>query len=223
MRRSIWISGLFLLGVVAFSSADDDKKLPTAAARRPPLPGTFQAWMVTGKHAGRFHSPVCEIGLHPFALVVARDVADTDQPLADLIKKLDQSLAKHAGVEPGACAVFLLDGEFRDTVDKGGEGFNEKLAQVSVAKEQLERRLQGLFKAKELSHVNLALATEQALADYKLDEKAHVAVLLCYQQDVLARFDLPREKLTEEEAGKIAGEFEKLLQKLDAPGRSRRK
>lgn len=222
MRRSTWICGLFLLGVATLASADDDKKLP-AEAKRAPLPGTFQAWMVTGKHAGRFHSPVCEIGLHPFALVVARDLADTDQPLADLIKKLDQSLAKHTGVEPGACAVFLLDGEFRDTVDKGGEGFNEKLARVSVAKEQLERKLQGLFKAKELGHVNLALGTEQALADYKLDEKAHAVVLLCYQQDVLARFDLPREKLTEEEAGKIAGEFEKLLQKLDPAGRARRK
>lgn len=223
MCRLTCVFGLFFLAVVALARADDDKKLTDTPVKRMPLPGSFQAWMVTGKHAGRFHSPVCEIGLRPMALVITRDLTETEHPLAELIKKLDQSIAKHPSIEPGACAVFLVGGGFREAVDKGGEEFNKVLARVSVEKDQLEEKLHGLFKAKELGHVNLALASENALSEYKLDEKAHATVLLCHQQDVLARYDLPREKLTDETATQIAGEFEKLLQSLETPARGKKK
>ena|SRR5438270_562048 len=223
MRCSLLVVTTFLATAVALAVADDEKKLTGTPGQRTPLPGTFQAWMVTGKHVGRFHSPVCETGLHPLALILCRDVNETDQPLIDLMKRLDQSLAKHAGVEPSAFVIFLRDGEFREAVDKGGDDFNKKLARVSLDKEQLETKLKGLAKAKELGHIGLALASEQALTEYKLDEKAAVSVLLCHQQDVLARYDVPREKWTETEAGKIADEFEKLLQALDTPARARKK
>jgi len=63
------------------AAANDEKKLTDAPAKRNPLPGTFQAWMLTGKHMGRFHSPVCEAGLHPLARTIlaeaAPDAADT--------------------------------------------------------------------------------------------------------------------------------------------------
>lgn len=222
MRRFLLLLGV-CIGFVSLALADDEKKLSDAPAKRAPLPGTFQAWMVTGPHASRFHSPVCETGLHPLALVLCRDVNETDQPLADLMKRLDQSVAKHPGAEPGAFVVFLADASYRDAVDKGGDDFNKKLGRIAVEKEQLENKLKGLVKAKELSHLGLALASEQSLLDYKVDPKAAVTILLCHQQDILARYDLPRDKLTEAETAKIADEFEKLLQAVDTPTRARTK
>src|SRR5205807_592053 len=119
------------------------------------------------------------------------------------LKKLDQALAKHAGLESGVCAVFLTDGGFRSAVDAGGEEFGKKLADASAAKDKLEQNLQSLKKSKELDRVALGLAPEETLAAFKLDDKALATVLVCNEQNVLARHELSREKLTEQETGKI--------------------
>src|SRR5581483_11122613 len=163
-----------------------------------------------------FHSPVCEFGLHPMVLIFARDPLEKDPAFGEFLKKLDQSIVKHPGLESGACAVFLMDGGFRAAVETSGEEFGRKFPKASVEKEDLEKKLRDLQKSKELERVSLGLALEDRLAAFKLNESAAATVLLCVEQNILARYDLSREKVAEQ-GEKIANEFEALLQRLDKP------
>lgn len=223
MRHSLFLVVIGILGTVSLAQGDDEKKLTEPASGPSTVPGSFQSWMVTGKHQGRFHSPVCEFGLHPMVLIFARDPIETDKAFGDLLKKLDQSIVKHPGLDSGASAILLTNWGFRAAVEAGGDEFGKKLALASMAKDELEEKLRRLKKDKELDRVTLGLVNEEKVQDYKLDDKAVVTVLLCNEQAILSRHDLPKEKLTEPEAGKIANEFEKLLQRLDTPARGKRR
>ncbi len=221
MRRCHLFVSAVILGSVSLVLGGDDKKLSPGESAT--IPGSFQSWMMTGKHAGRFHSPVCEYGLHPMALVFARDPIESEAAFGDLLQKLDQSIAKHPGLDSGATALLLVDGGFRAAVESGGEEFGKKLAAAAVALDKLKERLELLKKSKELERVTLGLVNEDNLGAFKLDEKSAATVLICNEQKILARYDLPREKVTEQETGAIAAAFEKLLQGLDTPPRARKK
>jgi hypothetical protein len=116
-----------------------------------------------------------------------------------------------------------MDGGFRDAVDKGGEEFGKNLADASPKKQALEEKLRSLGKAKELSQVVLALAAENSLREFQLDDKASLTVFVCNRQKILHRYALAPEQVTEEAVNKIAAEFEKDLQNIESVGKARRR
>ncbi len=181
----------------------------------------FHAWMVTGKHAGRYHCPVCDHGLNPVVLVFIREIEGADKPVFNLLKKLDDLAAQHADVKLGVCAVFLNDAGLRDALGKSGEDYVKKYAETTIAKQDLEGQLRGLAKEKGLQNVEFALDAAAGPLDYKLDENKQVTVLFYDRHNVLAREPFAKDKFTDADAKKILGQVAKTIATLEARLRKR--
>lgn len=232
LRHFLAFSGLLaMLGLATWTSAADEAlksgPQPGAAAKPTRIPGSFQCWMVTGKQAGRYHSPVCEHGLNPVVLVFVRDVEEADKPLTGLLKRIDEMIAKHPDARVGCCEVLLNDGGFRATVeeDKEGEDFSKRLADNAKIKDELEVRLKELAKAAEFKHVVLSLDSTQGPKEYQLNPEAHVTVLVYNKQVVLSSRAFKKDEFNGEAAAKIAKEVEAIVlevERLSRPTAKRR-
>lgn len=177
--------------------------------------------MVTGKHAGRYHSPVCDHGLNPVVLVFCREVEGADKPVFDFLKKLDEVALKHPDVKLGVCAVVLNDGGLREALGKSGDDYTKMFAETTVVKHDLESKLQALAKEKGLERVEIALDTTAGPPDYKIDDQSQITVLFYDQHGVLARETYGKDKLTDADAKKILSGVQKKVTALEARLRKR--
>lgn len=187
------------------------------------LPGSFQSWMVTGSHAGRFASPVCDYGLSPFVLVFAREIEEADKPVNTLLKKLDDLIVKHPDVRPGASMLILNDGGFRDALEAGGAEFPKKYATISVARDDLENKLKELSKSVGLKLVTLGLDTVNGPKDYQINPEAQVTVLVCYKHEVVGSYAFAKDKFTDADADKIVDVVQKIIVQAEERSRGRRR
>jgi hypothetical protein len=72
------------------------------------VPGPFHPLNLTGKMEGKKHCLYCENGPNPVAMIFARD---SSPQLTKLIKKIDETTVKNAGINMGSFVVFLNDSE----------------------------------------------------------------------------------------------------------------
>lgn len=177
--------------------------------------------MVTGLHAGRYHSPVAEYGLSPVVLVFVREVPEADKPLFELLKKLDELIVKHPNVPFGCCAILLNDAGLREALEKSGEDYNKKFAETTVAKEDLEKRLRGIAKAKGIERVTFALDQSTGPKAYQFDDKADVTVLTYNRHTIINRRTFGKDKLTSMDVKAIAAEAEKVIAEEESKLRRR--
>lgn len=211
---------LALLLVPTAAWAADDAKIKSLAAGGS-IPGSFQAWMVTGSHAGRYHSPVTDNGLNPVVLIFARELEGPDKPLFDLLKKIDDMIVKYPDVRLGCCAVFLNDAGLRDALAKSGDEYSRKFADTTVTKQDLESRLKGAAKTKELRRVELALDQSAGPPNYPIDDKAQVTVIFYNQHAIQEYKTFGKDKLNEEDTKKILADVEKTVTAIENQSRRR--
>src|SRR5262249_7583015 len=144
------LAGTLILGAFAVARGDEEglKSGPQAGSKQKPIyiPGSFQVWMVTGQRAGRYHSPVCEHGLNPAAIIFVKELDTEDKGLVMLLKRLDTLMAKHADARFGCCMVVLNDGGFRDALDKEDDDVAKRLAEAASYKDELGKKLKELAK-----------------------------------------------------------------------------
>jgi hypothetical protein len=179
----------FAVAFVAFSSG-----LSSWVAAADPLRSGLQAGQsvttvfepvnLNGPHAEEPHCLVCENGLCPVAMVLARDLSE---PLGKLLARLDAACVKHSAQELGSFAVFL------DAPDP----LQEKL-RAFAAKETLKKLV-------------LALEAEAHIPEYKVAADADVTVMLYVRHDVKAAFAFRKGELNDAAIDAIIAALPKIL------------
>jgi hypothetical protein len=194
MRRFLPAVGFLAavpLLVATLKAADAPKSGPQPGEY---LPGPFHPLNVTKAWAGKFHCLVCEHGANPVVAVFAREPGTADQPLAQLLKQLDDAVGRHQKAQLGSFAVFL----------------NEAVAKEEPRAE-LVKRLQDLASGLGLKHVTLALDGAAGPKGYQIPKEADVTVLLYVKHKVVANHAFEKDGLTEKDVQAIGAEVEKLL------------
>jgi hypothetical protein len=206
------VAGLLVLGAATPAWSADAPKAP---AKNASIPDSFQVWMVTGKYAGRYHSPVTEHGLNPVVLVFVRDLEGADKPLFDLLKKLDDIILKHRDVRLGVCAVFLNDAGLREALGRSGEEYVKKFGETSPAKQDLESQVSGTAKQKGIAKVEFALDTSAGPLAYRIDDKAQITVIFYQDHTILDREAFAKDQFSEAHVQKLVGEVEQTVTGLE--------
>jgi hypothetical protein len=217
LPRNVLVCLLALAAAPAWS-ADEPKKL----TKDDSIPGSFQAWMVTGKHAGRYHSPTTAHGLNPVVLIFARDLEGPDKPLFDLIKKLDQLAVQHPDARLGVCVVFLNDVGLREAIGRAGEEYRTKFREISPAKQTLEEQIRSTAKEQGIQKVEFGLDTAAGPRGYGIEEQKQITVLFYRDHTVLDRQAFAKDKFTEADVNRIVGTVTKTVTDLEKRLRRRR-
>jgi hypothetical protein len=196
---------------------DDPAPAPAGSV----VPAPFQVYMATGPRAGRFHSPICEYNLKPAVLVFVREVPDADQPVVELLKKLDALVAKYPAAHLGACAIVREDGGYRKALQAPLED-DKKVADLTLtaatlAREGLEAKLKELAEKANFQHVTLGLAGPAELEKYALDPMADVTVLLVHHLKIVAKHDYPKGGLKGQAVDAIVRQVEAVAQEAAKP------
>jgi hypothetical protein len=194
MRKSVRMVLVVAALVLAAGAGGAADKLESGPQPGKEIPGPFHPYNVTGPRAGKPHCLVCDYGLDPGVAIFARTVpTKPDAPLADLIKKLDDLIAKRPDVRLGAFVVFLNDAK-------------------ETEREALIKSLEKLSAALKLQHVVLSIGPAAGPEGYDIDKDAEVTVLVYQKLEVKANFAFPRgTPLTAKDADTIAAEVQKLL------------
>lgn len=189
-----------------------DEMVTSGLATGKDLPGAFQALCVVHRDSerqGKFHSPVTEIGLSPMVLVFVNDLtgADKNSALIDLLKMLDEAVARNADFSMGASVIALTDGGYREALEEKTEG----LAKAIEVRMQEEQKCRKLGTDAGLKNVSLCLDKAAGPSGYDVNPKATVTVLVISKQKVQANFAFSKEKpLTAKDVEAIAAAVEKL-------------
>jgi hypothetical protein len=160
------------------------------------LPGPMQSWNVTGEHAGSLHCLVCEYGLQPVVLVVAREPPERGGSLANLLKKLDEAVERHRDQRLASFVVFLSPD-----------------VKQTDSRDALARRLGDLARALELKHVVFCLYDAAGPRGYAVNPRVEITVVLYRDQTVLANSAFERDRLTDKDVEAILAGVAKALKK----------
>jgi hypothetical protein len=177
------------------------------------LPGPFDAFNINGKKAkGRQHCLVCEYGLNPAVMIFAREPEGGKvEPLASLLGKLDEAIARHAEEYKLGAAVVFLSPDARDSSNNAGEQDPKKIVDEAIARDALVKRLQQ--RADKLKSVVVAYYPAEGPKDYKINAAAEVTVLFYVKHKVLANFAFAPDKMTAADVAKIMSTVEESLSK----------
>jgi len=125
------------------------------------VPGPFHPLNLTGKMEGKKHCLYCENGPNPVAMVFARE---SSPQLTKLIKRIDETTAKNAGINMGSFVVFLND--------------SEKLA----------NDLKTLAAGQKIGNTVLAIDNPAGPEGYNVAKDANVTVVLYVKTTVAANY-----------------------------------
>jgi hypothetical protein len=213
-----FLVGMLILGAFAVARGDEEglKSGPQPGSKQKPsfVPASFQVWMVTGARAGRYHSPVCENGLNPAAIIFVKELDTEDKGLVKLLKRMDTLMAKHGDARFGCCMVVLNDGGFRDALDKEDDDITKKLAEAASYKDELGKKLIDLTKAEKMEHIHLALDTKGGPKDFELNDEAKTTIVF-YNRHIVLRSYAFKDQIKEEDADRIASEIEKVVLEVE--------
>ncbi len=194
--RLVLLTGLAGLVLVSGTRADDDaSRFGTQPGKF--IPGPFQSFNVTGERSGRYHCLVCRYGLAPAVLVITRQLPEGEQPLTDLIKKLDAAAQKYSDYRMGAGIIFLSD-------------------EQDVARVKLIQTIETLGKTLDLKRAVLGLATTESEGPkkYAIAPEAETTVLLYNRHQVAAKHVFTKDKpLTEKDVETIIAQIDKMVPK----------
>ncbi len=191
---------LFRLAVVAaivaalpwtLSRADE----PTTERTNPNIPNvpaSFQAFNVTGRYKGRFHSHIAEYGLEPMVMIFTRKT-DFSAPVQTLLQEIDAAVAKNPTARLHAFVV-VQSGDLPEAVgvgdnpaqlasdlkapgldDKQRADLEKKLDAVNAADDlrlKFDKTLSEAAGKLKLQHVDIDLAGKADLEKFKLEDAA---------------------------------------------------
>jgi hypothetical protein len=169
------------LAIVTFSTAlawAGESALKSGPQPGAVLPGPFDALNINGKVAeGRQHCLVCQNGLNPAVLVFAREPAEgKDKALTDLMKRLDEAIAKHGDHNLGGFVVFLSPyARSSVTGDDETRSDTTDLLDEATKRSELVARLK--TRAEPLKHVILAAYTTKGPKGYNINPKTDATVV----------------------------------------------
>ena len=172
--------GLALMTGVVFAG-DNVKSGPQVGKA---VPGPFEPLNVTGPKAGEKFCLFCVNGENPVAMVFARDC---NEPVAKLIKKIDEATAKHKTHSMGSFVVFLND----------SPAMKEKLKEVAT-KEGLK-------------HCVLSIDDPTGPKAYGVDKEADVTVVLYNKRTVKANHAFRKGELNERQIEQVVADINKIL------------
>lgn len=209
----------FLVGLAVFLCAgwlaaqDEGEKFRSGVKVGDVLPGPFDAVNINGKKGkGRQHCLVCEFGLHPVVMVLAREPAEgKDGPLTSLLAKLDEAVSRHAEDHYLASCGIFLSPDAHNSANNTAEEDTKKIADETIARDALTKRLEE--RADKLKNVVLAYFPAAGPKDYNINPKAEVTVLFYYKHKVLANFAYPEGKMTDEDVERIVKTVDDTLAK----------
>lgn len=146
----------------------------------------FEPLNINGEHAGEPYCLICENGLAPVAMLFARDL---NEPLLDLLSKLDQASAKHRDQELGSFVVFLSTD---DTL-------REKLAAV--------------VKQRQIKHLIFSIFDPPGPEGFKVAPDANLTVVLYREHEIKANHAFRPGEFTAAASDKILADLPKILTK----------
>ena len=158
--------------------------LPSLMRRRRRFKPPFHPLNVTGESAGKKSCLFCSNGDNPVAMIFARQPSE---PLAKLIKKIDEATAKNSSDSMGSFVVFLNDSE------------------------GLEKQLQAIAEKQKLKHCVLSIDNPAGPKGYKVNEDADVTVVLYTGRLAKANYAFKKGKMTEDDVTRIVGDLAKIL------------
>jgi hypothetical protein len=146
----------------------------------------FEPLNITGQHAGEPYCLICENGLSPVAMLFARDV---NEPLLNLLSKLDEATAKNRDQEMGSFVVFL----------------NESDA--------LRQQLAAAARQRGLKRIVLSAYAPTGPEGFHVAADADLTVVLYREHEVKANHAFRRGELTAAASEKILADLPKILTK----------
>lgn len=145
------------------------------------LPGPFHPYNVNGPRKGSFHCLVSEYGQEPVVLILSRDLEFSDA-FKELLKQLDNTIAKNPAVRLKAFVAFLSDDVKDPVTDDDG-------------RDKVAKKLEDLAAGLMLKHVVLTLAGKADLDKYAPGSSAYVVVIY-HKLKILACYRLGPDTLT---------------------------
>lgn len=131
---------------------------------------------------GKENCIVCQYGSKPVALVFARN---TSKPVAELVKKLDASVAKAGQEKMGAAVIFLS------------------------SEDNIKESVTNMHKEIGTKNVSLAVDGPKGPEAYKVSKEADVTVILYKNKKVVANHSF--DKFDDEGVEKAVGSLSKLM------------
>jgi hypothetical protein len=185
MKSSAFLAVAFVVCACVFSSFVTAAE-PFRSGLQPgeQITTVFEPLNLNGAHAEEPHCLVCENGLCPVAMVLARDVSE---PLLSLLSRLDAACQKHAALELGSFAVFF------------------------DAPAPLETKLRAVAAKQKLKKLVLSLEAEANIPEYKAAAAAEVTVMLYVRHHVKATFAFRKGELNDAAIDEIVDALPKIL------------
>lgn len=206
MRWRLACLATFLTAFFQLRAGDELKSGPQPGDL---LPGSFSPFNINGKFAGRYHCLVCENDSNPVVVVFAREPAEEkDEPLRDLLKKLDEAAERHQKVQLGSFVVILSPAA---KVNDSKEKNTDKLIAQTAAWEALLGKLKA--QAEGLKSTVLATFPREGPKGYKINIKAEVTVVIYDRYKVLANLAFSGGQFESSEVAAIVKKIDEVLGK----------
>jgi hypothetical protein len=173
------LAAVALVASVAFAAGL--KSGPQVGAE---VPGPFHPLNVTGPDAGEKVCLYCKNGPNPVAMIFAREV---NEPVVNLIKKIDAATAEHKDAHMGSFVVFLSE-------DKG-----------------LEQKIKDVAGKESIKNTILALDGPEGPDRYDVSKDAAVTVVLYTDHMVKANYAFGKGELKDQDVDRVVGDVSKIL------------
>ncbi len=144
----------------------------------------FEPLNVTGEHAGEPYCLICENGLAPVVMLFAREV---NEPLLNLLGKLDAATAKNREQAMGSFVVFLSE----------KEGLREELAAAA--------------KKRGFKHIVLSIDAPAGPEGFNVAQDADLTGVLYREHDVKANHAFRKGEFTAAGCEKVLADLPKIL------------
>jgi hypothetical protein len=141
---------------------------------------------LTGEHAGEPYCLICENGFSPVAMLFAREV---NEPLLNLLSKLDEATVKHRDQELGSFVVFLNE----------SDALKEQLAKAA--------------KQRGLKRIVLSTYAASGPDGFSVAPDADLTVVMYREHEVKANHAFRRGELTDAASEKILPDLPKIMTK----------
>jgi hypothetical protein len=183
-RLPLSFAPLLLLSIGAGLSAAEPLKSGLQPGEK--ITTIFEPMNITGEHAGEPYCLICENGLSPVAMLFAREV---NEPLLNLLDKLDAATAKNRDQEMGSFVVFLDESD------------------------ALRQQLAAAAKQRGLKRVVLSAYAPAGPDGFHVAAEADLTVVLYREHEVKANHAFRRGELTTAASEKILADLPKILTK----------
>jgi hypothetical protein len=221
MRKIFFQAAIAVCLIVAVSGALADQGLQSGPPLGQDLPGPLQILNATGEWVGKYHCPVCEVGLNSGVLIFTRDLPQPGQPLTKLIQSLEDAMEKQSGRPAGVALLLIGDGGYKESletkVDEKGKVAELRLTKAIVYKDEKLGQLAGLAREAKLKNMILALAAPEDIKNYRIHKDADVTVVGYSRHKVLVNRAYGKDQLTPAEADKLSAELTKNLPNVGIP------